>query len=181
MLKAAEFWAVARKMGRQSADDTPLDADMILAAQAVELTRDGDEAVIATTNVAIWRFSRRRASARATPALTKRDLRIRLFHQPFDADRVDRRLAMSIAMKKYPLAVGRKDGGHLGGVVCTMFAKSELPLTDCTSSRRRLADACPGEDGGIGVPAEVDVLGSVGARPSEDQMAGPAPGATRSR
>jgi hypothetical protein len=51
MLKAAEFWATARKMGRQSADDTSLDADMILAAQARALVRDGDATVIATTNV----------------------------------------------------------------------------------------------------------------------------------
>mgnify|MGYP001568437767 CR=1 FL=1 len=51
MLRAAQFWAAARKMGRQSADDASLDADMILAAQAAELSRDGDEAVIATTNV----------------------------------------------------------------------------------------------------------------------------------
>lgn len=50
MLKAAEFWATARKFGRQSAGDTSLDADMILAAQAVDLSRDGDDAVIATTN-----------------------------------------------------------------------------------------------------------------------------------
>ncbi len=50
MLKAAEFWAAARKMGRQSASDASLDADMILAAQAAVLGR-GDEAVIATTNV----------------------------------------------------------------------------------------------------------------------------------
>ena len=32
MPKAAEFWAAARKMGRQSADDASLDADMILVA-----------------------------------------------------------------------------------------------------------------------------------------------------
>jgi predicted nucleic acid-binding protein len=51
MLKAAEFWATARKMGRQSADDASLDADMILVAQAGALVRDGDETVIATTNV----------------------------------------------------------------------------------------------------------------------------------
>jgi hypothetical protein len=51
MLKAAEFWAAARKMGRQSADDAWLDADMILAAQGMSLARDGDESVIATTNV----------------------------------------------------------------------------------------------------------------------------------
>jgi hypothetical protein len=51
MLKAAEFWATARKMGRQSAGDASLDADMILAAQAGAMGRPGDETVIATTNV----------------------------------------------------------------------------------------------------------------------------------
>ena len=51
MLKAAEFWATARKLGRQSADDASLHADMILVAQAGALDRDGDETVIATTNV----------------------------------------------------------------------------------------------------------------------------------
>jgi predicted nucleic acid-binding protein len=51
MLKAAEFWAAARKTGRQSADEASLDADMILAAQAEGLVRNGDETVIATTNV----------------------------------------------------------------------------------------------------------------------------------
>jgi hypothetical protein len=51
MLKAAQFWASARKMGRQSADDASLDADMVLAAQAAALVRAGGETVIATTNV----------------------------------------------------------------------------------------------------------------------------------
>jgi hypothetical protein len=51
MLKAAEFWATARKMGRQAANDASLDADMILVAQAGSLVRDGDETVIVTTNV----------------------------------------------------------------------------------------------------------------------------------
>jgi hypothetical protein len=51
MLKAAEFWATARKMGRQSADDASLDADMILVAQAAALIHNRDETVIATTNV----------------------------------------------------------------------------------------------------------------------------------
>jgi hypothetical protein len=51
MLRAAEYWATARRMGRQSADDASLDADMILAAQAGALVRGGDETVIATTNV----------------------------------------------------------------------------------------------------------------------------------
>ena len=51
MLQAAEFWAAARKMGRQSATDASLDADMILVAQAAELGRTGGDAIIATTNV----------------------------------------------------------------------------------------------------------------------------------
>lgn len=51
MLKAAEFWAAARKMGRKSAADVSLDADVILAAQACLLSNDTGEAVIATTNV----------------------------------------------------------------------------------------------------------------------------------
>lgn len=51
MLMAAEFWAAARNLGRQSAADASLDADMILAAQTHALGRDGVEAVIATTNV----------------------------------------------------------------------------------------------------------------------------------
>ena len=51
MLQAAEFWATARNAGRQSADDTSLDADVILAAQAGTLVRRGEETIIATTNV----------------------------------------------------------------------------------------------------------------------------------
>ena len=51
MLKAAEFWAAARNMGRQSAADASLDADMILAAQAAVLAGDSGPTVIATTNV----------------------------------------------------------------------------------------------------------------------------------
>jgi predicted nucleic acid-binding protein len=51
MLKAAEFWASARNMGRQSGTDASLDADMILAAQAAILAASADEAVIAITNV----------------------------------------------------------------------------------------------------------------------------------
>jgi predicted nucleic acid-binding protein len=51
MLKAAEFWAAARRMGRQSADDAALDADMILAAQAAAFNPNGNGLVIATTNV----------------------------------------------------------------------------------------------------------------------------------
>jgi hypothetical protein len=51
MLKAAEFWAAARNMGRQSGADASRDADMILAAQAAILAGGTDETVIATTNV----------------------------------------------------------------------------------------------------------------------------------
>jgi hypothetical protein len=51
MIKAAEYWSTARKLGRQSADDASLDADMILAAQAGALARKDNDTVIATTNV----------------------------------------------------------------------------------------------------------------------------------
>jgi predicted nucleic acid-binding protein len=52
MMKAAEFWASARKTGKPTADSKALDADVILAAQAVLLTGpDSDEPVVATTNV----------------------------------------------------------------------------------------------------------------------------------
>jgi hypothetical protein len=51
MLKAAEFWAKARNVGRQSAHDASLDADMILAAQAAALEQSAEQPVIATTNV----------------------------------------------------------------------------------------------------------------------------------
>ncbi len=50
MLRAAEFWARARQMGRPTAADSALDADMIIAAQASLLIDDGDEAIVATTN-----------------------------------------------------------------------------------------------------------------------------------
>jgi len=50
MIRAAGFWAAARKQGRQSASDGSLDADLILVAQAAELSA-GDGAIIATTNV----------------------------------------------------------------------------------------------------------------------------------
>lgn len=52
MLKAAEFWAEARKQGKPTADDKSLDGDVILAAQAALVTSDDeDEVTIATTNV----------------------------------------------------------------------------------------------------------------------------------
>lgn len=46
--KAAECWAAARRQGRQTASDLSLDADVLLAGQALTLW---DGVVIATTNV----------------------------------------------------------------------------------------------------------------------------------
>ncbi len=48
--KAAEYWAIARNMGRPTADDKAIDCDMFLVAQATELGQPGD-VIIATTNV----------------------------------------------------------------------------------------------------------------------------------
>jgi predicted nucleic acid-binding protein len=51
MLKAAEFWAEARRRGRPTADSKALDGDVILAAQAALVADEGHEVIIATTNV----------------------------------------------------------------------------------------------------------------------------------
>jgi len=53
MLKAAEFWAEARKQGRPTAAENALDGDMILSAQATVTQNEnsGDEVVIVTDNV----------------------------------------------------------------------------------------------------------------------------------
>ena len=48
MLQAATFWADARRRGRPTADDLSLDADVILAAQA--MTMSNKEVIIASTN-----------------------------------------------------------------------------------------------------------------------------------
>lgn len=51
MLKAAEFWAHVRNIGKPTADDKELDGDVILAAQAEVHARLAGDVVIATANV----------------------------------------------------------------------------------------------------------------------------------
>jgi len=51
MLKAAELWAEARRRGRPTADPKALDGDVILAAQATLVVDEGNEVIVATTNV----------------------------------------------------------------------------------------------------------------------------------
>lgn len=50
MRQAAEYWADARRKGKPTAAESSLDADVILAAQAMSL--GVSEVVVATTNVA---------------------------------------------------------------------------------------------------------------------------------
>jgi hypothetical protein len=50
MLRAAQFWAQARKMGKPTVDNAAIDADVILAAQAALLINEGSDALIATSN-----------------------------------------------------------------------------------------------------------------------------------
>lgn len=51
MRRAAELWAQMRQEGTPTADPQALDGDVILAAQALAVSRPGDTLVIATTNV----------------------------------------------------------------------------------------------------------------------------------
>lgn len=52
MLKASEFWAIARQTGKPTAPDLSLDGDMILCAQIFILEKSlGENAIIATTNI----------------------------------------------------------------------------------------------------------------------------------
>ena len=51
MLQAAEFWALARNMGKQTAPDKALDGDMILSAHARILSITQSKVIVATTNV----------------------------------------------------------------------------------------------------------------------------------
>ena len=52
MLKAAACWAQARQIGKPTADDKRLDADMIISAQAVLFRDAGHDVIVATDNTA---------------------------------------------------------------------------------------------------------------------------------
>lgn len=69
MRKAAELWAIARNQGYPTADLTALDGDVILAATAIILSeQDGDEIIIATSNVRhIGRFTSAKVWKEITP------------------------------------------------------------------------------------------------------------------
>ena len=51
MLLAAQFWAEIRNTGKPTADAKSLDGDVILAAQAKIEELNGNQVIVATTNV----------------------------------------------------------------------------------------------------------------------------------
>ena len=51
LLRAAELWALVRRAGRPTADPHALDADAILAGQALTAVGPGNPATVATGNV----------------------------------------------------------------------------------------------------------------------------------
>ena len=51
MLLAAQLWAQMRKQATPTADNKALDGDVILAAQAMDIQKEGHKVIIATTNV----------------------------------------------------------------------------------------------------------------------------------
>ncbi len=50
-LRAAEFWALSRRMGLPTGSDAALDVDAILAGCAATVGQPGDEVIIASSNV----------------------------------------------------------------------------------------------------------------------------------
>jgi predicted nucleic acid-binding protein len=66
MRQAARFWAAVRRAGLPTADRHALDADVILAAQAMDLGVPEGELIVATTNV--------RHLARLVPAARWQDI-----------------------------------------------------------------------------------------------------------
>jgi hypothetical protein len=51
MLRAAEYWAQSRRLGKPTSSDAALDADVILAAQAAFLEHKGHTVIVASNNI----------------------------------------------------------------------------------------------------------------------------------